>query len=180
LDVEEPGSWAQLTGFLSRKGYEFSAVSLYPCSDFAKGLGVTMPDDMWASSFEDEDLLMDRKTLLVGDSSTLEYDEMLKWTFEERCSPWQNPARDRHVSKLLAVYPVELLYFGPVSQHGIDEMEVYFRGSRKFHNEVTRIKTSIITHNFTKPSLRSKHPSLVLYMRLTGVAATSETQSLSG
>ncbi|XP_046571475.1 uncharacterized protein LOC124279683, partial [Haliotis rubra] len=66
LDVEEPGSWSQLTGFLSRKGYEFSAVSLYPCGDFAKVLGVTMPDDMWASSFEDKDLLMDRKTLLVG------------------------------------------------------------------------------------------------------------------
>ncbi|XP_046565369.1 uncharacterized protein LOC124274098 [Haliotis rubra] len=46
LDVEEPGSWSQLMGFLSRKGYDFSAVSLYPCGVFADDLGVTVPEEM--------------------------------------------------------------------------------------------------------------------------------------
>ncbi|XP_067649138.1 uncharacterized protein [Haliotis asinina] len=139
LDVEKPGSWSQLTGFLSRKGYEFSAVSLYQCGDFAKGLGVSIPDDMWSSSFEDEDLLMDRKTLLVGDLSTLEYNEMLKWTFEKDVA-LRKSGQKQTCFKTLAVFPVELMYFAPVSQHVMDEMEEYLRGPRRFQNEVTRIQ----------------------------------------
>ncbi|XP_048239206.1 uncharacterized protein LOC124141607 [Haliotis rufescens] len=139
LDVEKACSWPQLTGFLFSKGYEFSVTSLYSCEDFAKELGLNLPKDMWSSFFENHDLLMDRKIFPVGDLSTLEYNEMLKWTFAGD-GALHISGQEQACFRTLAEYPVELMYFGPVRQHGIEVLEENLHGPKYFHNTVTRIE----------------------------------------
>ncbi|XP_046371165.1 uncharacterized protein LOC124145446 [Haliotis rufescens] len=139
LDVEKACSWPQLTGFLSSQGYEFSVTSLYDCSDFAKELGLNLPNDMWASSFGNDDLIMDKEIFPVKDLSTLEYNEKLKWIFEEDLALHKN-GQPAVCFKTLAEFPVELVYFAPVKQSKSEAIVDALHGPNNFHNEVTRIE----------------------------------------
>ncbi|XP_048242438.1 uncharacterized protein LOC125374818 [Haliotis rufescens] len=139
LDVEKACSWPQLTGFLSSQGFEFSVTSLYHCSDFAKELGLNLPNDMWVSSFGNDDLLMEKQIFPVKDLSTLEYIEKLKWTFEKDLAIIKN-GQPAECFKTLAEFPVELVYFGPASQSKMEAEEDLLHGPNTFHNEVSRIE----------------------------------------
>ncbi|XP_071108618.1 uncharacterized protein [Haliotis cracherodii] len=139
LDVEKACSWPQLTGFLSSQGYEFSVTSLYHCSDFAKELGLNLPNDMWASSFGNDDLIMDKEIFPVKDLSTLEYNLKLKWIFEEDLAIREN-GQTAVCFKTLAEFPVELVYFAPVKPSKSEAIVDALHGPNNFHNEVTRIE----------------------------------------
>ncbi|XP_071108611.1 uncharacterized protein [Haliotis cracherodii] len=139
LDVEKACSWPQLTGFLSSQGYEFSVTSLYHCSDFAKELGLNLPNDMWVSSFGNDDLIMDKQIFPVKDLSTLEYNEKLKWIFEEDLAIIKK-GQPAVCFKTLAEFPVELVYLGPVKPSKSEAYVGAFHGPNTFHNEVTRIE----------------------------------------
>ncbi|XP_048238971.1 uncharacterized protein LOC124116670 [Haliotis rufescens] len=139
LDVEKKNSWHQLTGFLSRKGYEFSVTALYSCEGFAQDLGVNLTRDMFATSFGDDDLIMDRKIFPEKDLTTLEYNEKLKWTFE-RNAEFVKAGMQGTCFKTLAAYPVELVYFVTVNPHTIEVIEEGLHGPNHFQNQVTRIE----------------------------------------
>ncbi|XP_071108622.1 uncharacterized protein [Haliotis cracherodii] len=139
LDVEKACRWPKLTGFLSSKGYEYRVTSLYHVSDFAQELGVNLSSDLWATSFENHRLVMDRVVFPEKDLSTLEYNEMLKWTLE-RDAAIARTGQQMTVFRALGEYPLELIYFGPVTQHRIEEYEEYLHGPRDFENVLTRIE----------------------------------------
>ncbi|XP_046371214.2 uncharacterized protein LOC124145478 [Haliotis rufescens] len=139
LDVEKACSWPQLTGFLSSKGYEFNVTSLYYDSDFAQELGVNMTKDMLASSFGNRDLLMGKVTFPVKGLSTLEYNDMIKWTVERQVDIINN-GQQLACFRTLAEYPVKWTFFLPVTQHRIDEYQEYFHGPRDYQLVVTRIE----------------------------------------
>ncbi|XP_046562353.1 uncharacterized protein LOC124271298 [Haliotis rubra] len=139
LDVEEACSWPQLTGFLSRKGYEFSVASLYRCSDYSNRLGFNLPDDAWTYSFQDENLAMVTKVFPVGDLSTLEYNERLKMTFQQDLAILKSGQKGV-CFRILAEYPVELVYFAPVSQMKVEAIDESLASPGLYENEVKRIQ----------------------------------------
>ncbi|XP_046548851.1 uncharacterized protein LOC124258802 [Haliotis rubra] len=139
LDVEKACAWSQLTGFLSRRGYEFSTKSLYHISDFARGLGVNNSDDLWATSFDSEYIVIDSVNLHVNGLSTLEYYQMMKWTVEKTITTAKS-GQQMTCFKTLAANPVELFYIGPVRQSTIEYYEQYMHGPRRYQNEVKRMK----------------------------------------
>ncbi|XP_046568382.1 uncharacterized protein LOC124276772 [Haliotis rubra] len=137
LDVEKPCSWPQLTGFLSRKGYVFNVTSLYLCTDFARELGITLNISMWSPSSGNDELAMLKKTVRVKGLATDEYNQMLKWNFERDNIIFKS-GQPAVCFRTLASYPVQLLYFGPISQHDIEEVEEFVHASR-CQTEVTRV-----------------------------------------
>ncbi|XP_071108626.1 uncharacterized protein [Haliotis cracherodii] len=139
LDVEKACSWSQLTDFLSSKGYEYRVTSLYHVSDFAQELGVNLTSDLWATSFENQRLVMGRVVYPDRGLSTLEYNEMLKWTLE-RDAAIVRFGQQMAVFRTLADYPLELIYFGPATQHRVEEYEEYVHRARNYEDVVTRIE----------------------------------------
>ncbi|XP_067649414.1 uncharacterized protein [Haliotis asinina] len=137
LEVEKACSWPQLTSFLSRKGYEYSVVPVSRCSDYAHELGVNLPDDLWTYSFEDENLTMVTKIHPVGDLTTTEYTERLKVTFEQDRAILKTGQKGA-CFRVLAEYPVKLVYIAPLSPTQIQAIEkvLYVRGI----HEATRIE----------------------------------------
>ncbi|XP_048242397.1 uncharacterized protein LOC124145435 isoform X1 [Haliotis rufescens] len=149
LDVEKACSWSQLTDFLLSKGYEYRVTSLYHVSDFAQELGVNLTGDLWATSFENHRLVMDRVVFPERGLSTLEYNEMLEWTLE-RDAALARSGQQMTMFRALGEYPLELIYFGAVTQHRIEEYEEYLHGPRDFENVLQESKTLIITQDSAK------------------------------
>ncbi|XP_046371154.2 uncharacterized protein LOC124145435 isoform X2 [Haliotis rufescens] len=139
LDVEKACSWSQLTDFLLSKGYEYRVTSLYHVSDFAQELGVNLTSDLWATSFENHRLVMGRVVYPERGLSTLEYNEMLKWTLE-RDAAIVRFGQQMAVFRTLADYPLELIYFGPATQHRVEEYEEYVHRARNYEDVVTGIE----------------------------------------
>ncbi|XP_071108591.1 uncharacterized protein [Haliotis cracherodii] len=139
LDVEKACSWPQLTGFLSSKGYEFSVTSLYYESYFAQELGVNMTKDMLASSFGNRDLLMGKITFPVKGLSTLEYNNMIKWTIERQTDIMKDGV-PLACFRNLAEYPVQMIFIGPASNHRESGYTQYFHVARHVQLVVTRIE----------------------------------------
>ncbi|XP_067649134.1 uncharacterized protein [Haliotis asinina] len=139
LEVEKACSWPQLTSFLSRKGYEYSVVPLSLCSDYAHGLGVKLPHDLWTYSFKDGNLTMVTKIFPVGDLTTTEYDERLKLTFEQDRSILETGQKGA-CFRVLAEYPVKLVYFAPVTPTQIQAIEKILLAPGMYENEATRIE----------------------------------------
>ncbi|XP_048247742.1 uncharacterized protein LOC124145477 [Haliotis rufescens] len=139
LDIEKACSWPQLTGFLSSRGYEFSVTSLYYDSDFAQELGVNMTKDMLASSFGNRDLLMGKVTFPVKGLSTLEYNNMLKWTIERQIDIIKD-GEPLACFRNLAEYPVQMIYIEPASNHRMSGYTHYFHVARHIQLVVTRIE----------------------------------------
>ncbi|XP_046560353.1 uncharacterized protein LOC124269379 [Haliotis rubra] len=139
LHVEKACTWSQMTRFLSRRGYEFSTKCLYHISDFARELGVNNTDDLWATSFDSELMVIDSVILPVKGLSTLEYNQMMKWILEKAITIVKS-GQQMTCFRTLASYPVELFYIGPVSQSTVEKYDRYIHGPRHFLNEVTRIE----------------------------------------
>ncbi|XP_071108579.1 uncharacterized protein [Haliotis cracherodii] len=139
LDVEKACSWPQLTGYLSSQGYVFSVEALYHCSDYAQELGVNIPKDMWATSFGDEELIIDVNTFPVKELSTLEYNNQMKWKFE-RDMDILNSGQKGACFRTLAGFPVQLMYFAPVNSSGIDAIEEFVHAAGNLVSEITQIQ----------------------------------------
>ncbi|XP_071104977.1 uncharacterized protein [Haliotis cracherodii] len=139
IDVEEACSWPQLTGYLSGQGYVFSVEALYHCSDYAQELGVNIPKDMWATSFGDEDLIIDTKTFPVKDLSTLEYNNKIKWTFEKDIDILKSGQKGV-CFRTQADFPVQLMYFAPVNPSGVEAIEEFLHAPGNFESDITRIQ----------------------------------------
>ncbi|XP_046371139.2 uncharacterized protein LOC124145435 isoform X3 [Haliotis rufescens] len=81
--------------------------------------------------------------------STLEYNEMLEWTLE-RDAALARSGQQMTMFRALGEYPLELIYFGAVTQHRIEEYEEYLHGPRDFENVLQESKTLIITQDSAK------------------------------
>ncbi|XP_048247767.1 uncharacterized protein LOC124126780 [Haliotis rufescens] len=94
---------------------------------------------MWASSFGNDDLIMDKEIFPVKDLSTLEYIDKLKWIFEEDLAIIKN-GQPTVCFKTLAEYPVELVFFGQASQSKTEAIEDVLHEPNTLYNEVTRLE----------------------------------------
>ncbi|XP_067650249.1 uncharacterized protein [Haliotis asinina] len=139
LEVEKACSWPQLTSFLSQKGYEYSVVPLSRCSDYAYELGVELSDDLWTYSFKDETLTMATQIFPVGDLTTIEYDERLKMTFEQDIAILKT-GQTGACFRVLAEYPVKLVYFAPISPTQARALEHFLQAPGIYENEDRRIE----------------------------------------
>ncbi|XP_067653438.1 uncharacterized protein [Haliotis asinina] len=140
LRVDKACSWAQLTSFLARKGYEFKVMPVYYCSDFARELGLNMTRDFYDTFLEaDEDLLLGTQIFPVNGLTTAEYNEKLRQMFVRDISIL-NAGQKAACFRTLARLPVELIHFAPVGQKAMEAIAETLHAPDTFDLEILRIQ----------------------------------------